>query len=141
VHDPRAGRCTGHRYAGRGGAAGAGRCGGGGDPRRRCAVESGGATMNRRADLTLAAVVLALVATDWLTKLWIIRAMALGEIRTVVDGWVHFVHRQNPGVAFSMFADLPDTWRMPMLVGLSLIGIVIFSRMVLSSADEVVRGS
>lgn len=97
--------------------------------------------MNRRADLTLAAVVLALVATDWLTKLWIIRAMALGEIRTVVDGWVHFVHRQNPGVAFSMFADLPDTWRMPMLVGLSLIGIVIFSRMVLSSADEVVRGS
>ena len=97
--------------------------------------------MNRRGDLMLGVVVLALVATDWLTKLWITRAMGLGEIRTVVDGWIHFVHRQNPGVAFSMFADLPDGWRMPLLVGLSLIGVVIFARMVLSSADAVVRVS
>lgn len=95
--------------------------------------------MKRRDDLALAACVLALVATDWLTKLWITRALGLGESRTIVDGWVHFVHRQNPGVAFSMFADLPDAWRMPLLVGLSLVGIVIFARMVLSSADTIVR--
>ena len=97
--------------------------------------------MNRRSDLMLAVVVLALVGADWLTKFWITRSLALGEMRAIVDGWVHFVHRQNPGVAFSMFADLPDGWRMPLLVGLSLVGIVIFARMVLSSADAIVRAS
>ena len=97
--------------------------------------------MSRRGDLLLGACVLVLVATDWLTKFWITRSLDLGETLTVVDGWVHFVHRQNPGVAFSMFADLPDGWRMPLLVGLSLIGVVIFARMVLSSADAIVRVS
>ena len=23
-------------------------------------------------------------------------------------GWLYFVHRENPGVAFSLLADLPD---------------------------------
>ena len=97
--------------------------------------------MSRRIDRGLIAAVVALVAADWLTKLWVIRALQLGESYSLVDGWIQFVHRRNPGVAFSMFADLPDSWRMPLLVGLSLVGIVIFARMVLSSADPIVRAS
>lgn len=95
--------------------------------------------MSRRLDRALALTVIVLVAADWLTKIWITNRLALGETRTLVDGWIYFVHRRNPGVAFSMFADLPDSWRMPILVGLSLVGVVIFARMVLSSPDQIVR--
>jgi signal peptidase II len=52
---------------------------------------------------------------------------------------LYFVHRQNPGVAFSLFADLPDSWRTPLLTGLSMVGVVIFGRMVLSGGDQIVR--
>lgn len=87
----------------------------------------------------LAVTVVSLVAADWLSKIWITNRLGLGESRALIDGWLYFVHRRNPGVAFSMFADLPDSWRVPLLVGLSLIGVVIFARMVLSSDDRIVR--
>jgi signal peptidase II len=90
-------------------------------------------------DRLLALAVVCLVAADWLSKIWVTNRMALGESIALVDGWLYFVHRRNPGVAFSMFADLPASWRTPMLIGLSLIGVVIFARMVLSSGDSIVR--
>lgn len=95
--------------------------------------------MNRGIDRLLAVGVLALVGVDWLTKIWVTDRLALGESRAVLDGWIYFVHRRNPGVAFSMFADLPDGWRLPILVGLSLVGVVIFARMVMSNPDRIVR--
>lgn len=95
--------------------------------------------MTRGLDRLLALTVVSLVAADWMTKIWITNRMAIGESIALVDGWLYFVHRRNPGVAFSLFADLPDSWRMPLLTGLSLIGVVIFGRMVLSSADRIVR--
>lgn len=95
--------------------------------------------MNRGMDRLLAATVVFLVGADWLSKIWITNRMALGESVALIDGWLYLVHRRNPGVAFSMFADLPDGWRTPLLIGLSLVGVVIFGRMVLSSTDRVVR--
>jgi signal peptidase II len=95
--------------------------------------------MSRSMDRLLAATVVFLVASDWLSKIWITNRMALGESIALVDGWLYFVHRRNPGVAFSMFADLPDSWRTPLLTGLSLLGVVIFARMVMSSTDRIVR--
>lgn len=95
--------------------------------------------MTRSMDRLLAATVVVLVGADWLSKIWITNRMALGESIALVDGWLYFVHRRNPGVAFSMFADLPDSWRTPLLIGLSLVGVVIFARMVLSSGDWIVR--
>ncbi|HUE95611.1 MAG TPA: signal peptidase II, partial [Longimicrobiaceae bacterium] len=71
----------------------------------------------------LAGIILALVAADWGTKLWITNRLALGETVALVDGWLYFVHRHNPGVAFSLLADLPDTFRILMLTALSLAGI------------------
>lgn len=83
----------------------------------------------------LAAVIVALVSADWGTKLWIANRLELGETEQLVDGWLYFIHRHNPGVAFSMFADLPDAVRIPMLSVLSLIGIGLFARVVLQSED------
>jgi signal peptidase II len=87
----------------------------------------------------LAAVIIVLVAADWVTKLWVANRLALGETWALVDGWLYFVHRQNPGVAFSMFADLPSTWRVPLLSGLSFVGILLFTRIMSSTSDRLAR--
>lgn len=95
--------------------------------------------MTRRLDRLLAVTVVVLVATDWLTKIWITSRLGLGESIALIPEWLYFVHRRNPGVAFSLFADLPDSWRIPLLTGLSLVGVVIFGRMVMSNGDRLVR--
>lgn len=59
--------------------------------------------MTRGALLLLAGGV---AAADLWTKLAIIRRLALGTIRPVVDGWLNIVHFRNPGVAFGLRADL-----------------------------------
>jgi signal peptidase II len=95
--------------------------------------------MNRSLNRVLAGSVVILVAADWLSKFWITNRMGLGETVSLVDGWLYFVHRQNPGVAFSMFADLPALLRVPLLTLVSAIGAVLFARIVMSSTDTVVR--
>ena len=93
--------------------------------------------MNRtRINRALAVLILALVAADWGTKVWITNSLALGETLALVDGWFYFVHRHNPGVAFSLLADLPDGFRIPLLTGLSMIGVILFARIILSTADR-----
>jgi signal peptidase II len=93
------------------------------------------------ASRSLALLIVLLVAADWITKIWITNRLALGETRALVDGWLYFVHRQNPGVAFSMFADLPDAWRTPVLSLLSLAGVILFARIVSTTTDLVARGA
>jgi signal peptidase II len=95
--------------------------------------------MNRALDRVLAASVVLLVAADWLSKFWITNRMALGESHSLVDGWLYFVHRQNPGVAFSMFDNLPTLLRAPLLTFVSAIGAILFARIIVSSSDTVVR--
>ena len=95
--------------------------------------------MNRALSKPLVAAVIALVAADWLSKLWIINRIGLGESLSFLDGWLVFVHRQNPGVAFSLLADLPDVWRVPLLIVASVVGVLLFGRIILSTPDSVVR--
>jgi signal peptidase II len=95
--------------------------------------------MNRALSRSLAASVIGLIAADWLTKFWITNRMALGETLSLVDGWLYFVHRQNPGVAFSLLADLPDVWRVPLLTLASVVGVLLFGRIILSTPDTIVR--
>jgi signal peptidase II len=95
--------------------------------------------MSRPISKRLVAAVVALVAADWLTKLWVINRIGLGESLSFFDGWLIFVHRQNPGVAFSLLADLPDLWRVPLLTLASVIGVLLFGRIILSTPDSVVR--
>jgi signal peptidase II len=94
--------------------------------------------MNPLARMLIPAVAI-LIAADWLTKIWVANRMALGETLALVDGWLYFVHRKNTGVAFSLFADLPDTWRVPFLTVASAIGVVLFGRILLSTPDRIVR--
>lgn len=60
-----------------------------------------------------------LLAADQLTKWWIQQP----DFRpfVVIDGVFNIVRAYNAGVAFSLFADLPDAWRAYVLLGISLI--------------------
>jgi len=87
----------------------------------------------------VAVLIALLVAADWLSKLWVTNRLALGETRAVIDGWLYFVHRQNPGVAFSLFDDLPVDWRVPLFSALGLIGVVVFARILRSTTDPLAR--
>jgi len=85
--------------------------------------------------------VVAVVLMDWMSKFWVSTRMAIGESVALIDGWLYLAHRKNPGVAFSMFADLPDAWRTPLLSALSLVGVVLFAHIVSSTTDLVSRGA
>jgi signal peptidase II len=87
----------------------------------------------------LALLIVLLVTADWASKLWITNRLALGETRALIDGWLYFVHRQNPGIAFSLFADLPAPWRVPLLAGLSAVGIVLLAGLARRTPDRLAR--
>jgi signal peptidase II len=95
--------------------------------------------MNSNLTRPLAVGVIAVVVADWLSKFWVASQMAIGEMVVLVEGWLYFVHRKNTGVAFSMFADLPDAWRVPLLVFASLVGVVLFGRILLSTPDRLAQ--
>lgn len=87
----------------------------------------------------LALLIVALVAADWASKLWITNRLALNETWSVIEGLLYFVHRQNPGVAFSMFADMPADFRVPVLTLVSLVGVVLFASIIRSTPDRLAR--
>jgi len=66
----------------------------------------------------MAAVLLA--AWDQATKAWVVRNLALYEIRTVVSGWIDLVYVRNPGVAFSLLANLDPGWVRPALIAVTI---------------------
>lgn len=63
-----------------------------------------------------------LIAADQITKWWIQQPEFHAFV--VVDGFFNIVRAYNTGVAFSMFSDLPDAWRVYLLLGVT-IGIAI----------------
>lgn len=97
--------------------------------------------MNNVVSRWVAVSVVTLVLADWASKIWITNRMALGETIALIDGWLYFVHRQNPGVAFSMFADLPADWRVPLLASVSMLGVVLFAKILLSTTDSLTRAA
>jgi signal peptidase II len=66
------------------------------------------------------AIVIAVVALDRITKLYIRHTFSPDDVKPVVPGFFNIVHWENPGAAFSMLADSASAWRGPLLVGVSL---------------------
>ena len=86
-----------------------------------------------------AVLIVLIVAADWGSKLWIRNRLPIGEAVSVVDGWVWFTHRLNRGVAFSMFADLSDAWRTPLLVVMALVALGVLASVIRSTSDPWIR--
>src|SRR5512137_1558239 len=79
------------------------------------------ATPSRR----IAAVALAIVASDQLTKLLVLRFLGFEQEKVVIPGFFKFVHWGNTGAAWSLF-----TGNNELLAAIALIALVvlIFSR-------------
>jgi signal peptidase II len=60
-----------------------------------------------------------------ITKLLIQRHVASWDTYTVIPGFFNIIHTQNPGAAFSLFADAQSEWRTFFLVGLSAASLIL----------------
>jgi signal peptidase II len=83
--------------------------------------------MNPR--LRSALIIVAVVALDRLSKLYIRARVSPFDILPVIPGVFNIVHAENPGAAFSMLADAPAGVRTVLLVGVSLVLITIIGTM------------
>jgi len=59
-----------------------------------------------------------LLAADQVSKWWIQQPDFQPFV--VIEGFFNIVRAYNHGVAFSMFADLPDAWRLYLLLGVTI---------------------
>jgi signal peptidase II len=79
--------------------------------------------MNR----TLLATIGAIVVLDRFTKYLVERSIPLDSGIDVIPHCFRLVHFENPGSAFSFFAESTSPWRGPALIAISLAALVIIS--------------
>ncbi|HEY6395277.1 MAG TPA: signal peptidase II [Candidatus Binataceae bacterium] len=91
------------------------------------------ATPRRHFARLLGLVTIPILILDQATKLYVMSHMALYESIPIVRNWLDITYTQNPGAAFSMFADMPGWFRAASLFTISLGAIVILLIMLLQS--------
>ncbi|MGH7865110.1 MAG: signal peptidase II [Candidatus Binataceae bacterium] len=91
------------------------------------AAHSAGASVAvRRPYLVLLAIVTApIIVLDQATKLLVGAQMELGESIPIITNYLDLTYTQNPGAAFSMFANLSSQYRLAFLIALSTGAIVV----------------
>ena len=92
---------------------------------------TGGAPVGRRNVRTWAALLaLAIVALDHLTKFIVVRTLAEGESRPLIDGVLRLSHIRNSGAAFGSLRGLSGV-----LVLAALVGVVAFALVVVRNPE------
>ncbi len=91
--------------------------------------------MNRKSVLVVCYGISAVVfVLDRITKLLIQRYFTVWDTVTVIPGFFSIIHTENPGAAFSMFADAPAHWRVLILVALSSVAMAVIGVMLWRSS-------
>jgi signal peptidase II len=72
-------------------------------------------------------IVLAVLVLDRFTKWLVIRNLALYDAFTVVPGLFRLTHLENPGAAFSLFADSASPYRTVLLIAVSVAALAVIS--------------
>ena len=67
-----------------------------------------------------AAIILAVVLLDRVTKTYIRASLSAWDVMPVIPRVFNIVHTENPGAAFGMLSDSPTRWSEMFLVGVSL---------------------
>lgn len=75
-----------------------------------------------------AAIAVAVVALDQLTKLWVVRTLDPGDTRPLIDGWLHLSHVRNTGAAFGLLRGLGGVLALAALAGAVAFVVVIIRR-------------
>src|SRR5579862_7946291 len=68
-----------------------------------------------------AAIIVAVVVLDRLTKLYIRAAFSPADQHPIIPGVFNIVHFENPGAAFGVLSESPGRWRGIFLVAVSLV--------------------
>jgi signal peptidase II len=72
-------------------------------------------------------IALFVVLFDRLAKWAVATYIPLHESLTIIPGFFHITHVENPGAAFGLFAESTVPWKIAALVGFSLIALIIVS--------------
>jgi signal peptidase II len=78
----------------------------------------------RKERLTIALVVVAIIALDQVTKVLAARMLALHESIPVIESFFHLTHARNTGAAFSLLAETPAWFRQPFFLIVTVAAIV-----------------
>ncbi|HIF70721.1 MAG TPA: signal peptidase II [Deltaproteobacteria bacterium] len=68
---------------------------------------------------TLTVLIVGLLSLDVLSKVWVRAYVPLHELSTMIPSLLDLTHVENRGVSFSLLADLSESVRVPLLVGVS----------------------
>jgi signal peptidase II len=69
-------------------------------------------------------IMILLLGLDLGSKVWVRANVPLYEVTELITNFIDLTHVQNRGVSFSIFADIADSFRIPLLVGVSLVAVV-----------------
>jgi signal peptidase II len=72
-----------------------------------------------------ALIALAIFALDRISKLLVIRNIALEDAVSVIPGLFRLTHLENPGAAFSLLADSPSVFKTVLLIAISTAALVV----------------
>lgn len=79
-------------------------------------------------------IALAAAAVDQITKMLIRGSVPEFQTIPIIPGFFNIVHAENPGVAFSMFANAGGVWRNIVLTGVSSIAVIFLVYLLASGA-------
>lgn len=65
-------------------------------------------------------IVLLIFALDQMTKSFVERTIPHGVSVPVIPGFFDLIHTENSGIAFSLFAGASDSWKMVLMIGVSI---------------------
>ena len=74
-------------------------------------------------------IIVVLVGLDQGIKALVRSSLNAQSNIVLIPNLIHLTYQENKGISFSMFADLPDTYRVPILAGISAIvvlGLIIY---------------
>lgn len=74
-------------------------------------------------------IMLLVVISDQLTKLWIVENFALGDSMPVIPGFFNLVLVHNTGAAFGMLSNMPPLWRQIFFVSVAAVAVTVLAVM------------
>ncbi len=81
-------------------------------------------------------MILLFFIADYVSKLYIVRHIPYGSYKDVIGGFLNIVNFHNRGVAFGFLSNLPESYRIIFLCGVSLIVFFIILYLILFGKDR-----
>lgn len=81
-------------------------------------------------------IAIAIVALDRLTKWAIVKTIVLEDAVSIIPGFFRLTHLENPGAAFSLFAESTSPFKTALLVSFSLAALAVVGFLLWRSRNE-----